>query len=252
MFERKVCTECGQEKDVWEFYDKYARCKQCTREDQNATNWYKPVALLPYEEWPSALQAYVETRREYVSQGRSVPAITKEMILAYNLSQGEDPDVPTEVSLPVIVAMHKQLVALTARVEELSTLLDNGPASTEHERRTMLGEMANLLRKCCREVDDLVKEDKLDPLDAAEIKEGVRLINEAIVHDMPVPAKAVLDSVLNLAQLQLSLPASLDALYTKFYKPHLPSAAEADVQRVIDIAGVNLYEVDWVEFLQGE
>lgn len=252
MFERKVCTECGQEKDVWEFYDKYARCKQCTREDQNAANWYKPVALLPYEEWPGALQAYVETRREYVSHGRSVPAITKEMILAYNLSQGEDPDVPTEVTLPVIVAMHKQIVALTARVEELSKALEQPSVSTEHARRTQLGEMANLLRKCFSEIDVMVKEDKLDPLDAAEIKEGVRLINEAIVHDIPVPAKAVLDSVLNLAQLQLSLPASLDALYTKFYKPHFHSAAEADVQRVIDIAGVNLYEVDWVEFLQEE
>lgn len=252
MFERKVCTECGQEKDVWEFYGKYARCKQCTREDQNAANWYKPVALLPYEEWPSALQAYVKSRCEYVSQGRSVPPIAKEMILAYNLSQGEDPEVPTEVSLPVIVAMHKQLVALTARVDELCAMVDKPSVAVEYERRTQLGEMSNLLRKCGHEIDALVKDGTLDPMDAAEIKEGVRLINAAIIHDMPIPSKAVLDSVLNLAQLQLSLPASLDKLYTKFYKQHLPNAAEADVQRVIDIAGVNLYEYDWVEFLRNE
>ena len=40
MSERKVCTECGKEKPTTEFYGKYARCKQCTREDQNAANWY--------------------------------------------------------------------------------------------------------------------------------------------------------------------------------------------------------------------
>lgn len=250
MFERKVCSECGKEKDIWEFYDKYARCKQCTREDQNAVNWYKPVATLPYEEWPGALQAYVEVRREYLSHGRSVPAIAKEMVLAYNLSQGVDPDEPTEVTLPVVIALHRQVRALTERVDKLAVLVD-APRSAQ-ETRVRVGELTNLYRRACEEVDALVASDTVDPMDAADVKEGIRLINQAIASDMSVPAKGVLNCVLTLKQLSLSAPASLEELYLKYYKPYLATTEAPDRARVQDIAGVDLYEYDWLQFLQEE
>lgn len=241
----KVCTECGQEKA--EFYPRYARCKQCVREDQNATNWYKSVAMLPYEQWPAQLQEYVESRQVYVDQGHSVPAITKEMLMARSISLGTNDDDPTEVSLPLIVSLHRRIKKLE---EEVAKLQSSKQSNGESAHRYMVGELNNLYRSVCKEVDTAVADGMIDPMDGADIKEGVRLINQAIVHRRSIPATGILNCVLTLAQLQLPLPPSLETLYTKFYLPQLPSAAEADIQRVRDVAGVNLYEADWEEFLQ--
>lgn len=249
---KKICSECGKEKDVWEFYDKYARCKQCTREDQNAANWYKSVAVLPYEQWPGALQAYVEMRREYLSQGRSVPAIAKDMVLAYQLSLGDDPEEPQAVSLPVVVALHRQVKHLAAEVQELREELAQqrqAKPMVDHHQRTVVGELTNLFKDLCAEIDGWVSADRVDPMDAADIKEGVRLLNSAVEHSTPLPAKGILNCVLTLAQLSLSAPVPLEELYLKYYKPMLHSAAAPDRARVQEIAGVDLYEYDWIQFL---
>lgn len=252
---RKVCSECGKEKDVWEFYDKYARCKQCTREDQNASNWYKPVANLSFEEWPEALQHYTIVRHEHMSQGRSVPAVAKDMVLAYQLSLGDDPDEPTEVSLPVVIALHRQVKELRKYIDQeiarLESLVDAAP-KVEHATRTTTGELKNLHRSVCSEVDEWIHDGEIDPMDGADVKEGVRLINQAIATDSPIPAKGILDCVLTLAQLSLKPPSALEELYLKYYKPLLAHAEKPERQRVKEIAGVDLYEYDWLHFLNEE
>ena len=244
----RICSECGKEKDVWEYYDRYARCKQCTREDQNATNWYKQAQLLPFEQWPEALQHYTIVRHEHMSQGRSVPAIAKDMVLAYQLSLGDDPNEPTEVSLPVVVALHRQVMALKQQVEELKA--GQQTPKVDHVTRTMIGELNNSYKAACKEVDDWVSQGRLDPMDAADIKEGMRLLNQALEHELPMPAKGILNCVLTLAQLQLPMPTALESMYTKYYKPALVLTGKPERQRVEEIAGVNLYEYDWLQFLQ--
>ena len=165
----------------------------------------------------------------------------------------EDPEEPQEVSLPVVVALYRQVQELQRCVDELlKESHKETKAKEEHEYRTTAGELKNLHKAICKEVNAWVKDDLLDPLDAADIKEGIRTLNQAVLNNWPLPTRAILDVVLNLEQLQLSAPATLDTLYTKFYKPRLTNAAEADVNRVVEIAGVNLYEVDWIDFLRKE
>lgn len=230
----KVCTECGQE--CTEFYNGYARCKKCTKEDQNALRWYKEVEAKPIEQWPEKLTSYVASRREYVTQGRSIPRFAQDII--YMLDTLNDEALPSDLEVTVL---WQRLCLLEARVAALEARGQERTSEPTHtvDIRTAVGELRNLAKKI-----DL---SYLDDEDQADVREGIRQLNQAIATGQPFPPTAILSVVLTL--VGHSVPEALEEMYLKYYASWPQEPSSDDIDKVVDIAGVNLYTYNWLQFI---
>lgn len=234
----RKCSECLQDKPDDQFYTGYARCKVCTSEDTVASR-KRYLIYMGEDEWPDSFKRYMDSRRAYAKAGGSVPEWAKPLITGGLLT--------TDIALnpDTIRDLAERLSALEREVRELKELVDAAP-QRDHTQETLVGEIHNLYVKACKEIDQL----PMDDVDREDIKAGLHGLNAAVTNTQAAKATDILNIVLTLSQYNLAAPATVILLYRKFYKQALGIASESDKTKTVQIAGVDLYETDWEEFLQ--
>lgn len=232
------CIECQQDLPSSAFRPNNRRCIECCNKAQNAARWYSSCKHRPCHLWTPALVDYMKRCVHLHASYQGQPVFTKavqEMLDIYTYKPDEAP--PTDLSLELL---WHELQRCHSRITELERTL----------KRALVPQ-----RRCGTDKQDTDRDlaRYTDAVHKAGVEPEVKAALLKAYHELPLVQPTTIRSIVFPYESEgVAVPLGLLAIYNRWFLPAFLRAAEAKeypqlVQDIVDITGVNYYELDWAE-----
>ena len=244
---QKTCKECLQTKPSTEFYaSRGLRCKQCISEDGK---WaHAAVTAQPISEWPIELINYVIKRKDAQASGArinykdSIAPVLVELYSSAELTEAGGARTSTDMTSSLIKLVNDLIIDLA----ELKAEVHGGGAAhlfaDPYLRRLRHGTNSTIIASMGGQ---------------AEWDSFCNYVEDAVVcvsGGLPLMPDLIRSIVYPLNAAALKMPAALNVIYREVLKPAMvswrrsaPAEYDAAVDEILDLTGIDYYELDWSE-----